>query len=194
MAVKPRTQQQRRDATSSAVLENACVLFGTRGYQATSLEEIAEISGTTIRPIYHYYSSKKNLFQAETERMETRLFEALQQVQSGQNGPVSLADYWEAFMQFGRDPAFRQIVLTDAPVILGRERWAHSPVVRQAIDVLVSLFPHLQPETRLLIAQMAVAALTEAAMSLSEPGHAGKEKAFDEISAIIRAGLMRFKG
>ena len=187
MPSKPRTQQQRRDATSSAILDNASNLFGARGYQVTSLEDIATVSGTTIRPIYHYYGNKKNLFQAVTERLEAQLADALQQVQAD---GVSLADYWETFMQFGRDHSFRQIVLVDSPVVLGRERWAHSPVVRLAIDILVSLFPQLQPETRMLIAQMAVAALTEAAMSLSEPGHTGKEKAFEEVSAIIRAGLM----
>lgn len=186
---KPRTQQQRRDATSTTVLESACALFGRHGYQATSLEDIAEISGTTIRPIYHYFGNKKNLFLAVAERMEGSLYNALQAVEAEKAGQASIADFWDTFMKFGRDEAFRQIVLVDAPNILGRERWAHSPVVRRAIEVLSGMFPQLLAETRLLIAQMAVAALTEAAMSLAEPGNADKERAFDEISAFIRLGL-----
>lgn len=186
---KPRTQQERRDATSNTVLDSACTLFGHRGYQATSLEDIAEVSGTTIRPIYHYFGNKKNLFLAVAERMEGRLYDALQAVETEKAGQASVADFWDTFMRFGRDGAFRQIVLVDAPVILGRERWGDSPVVRRAIDALCAMFPQLLPETRLLIAQMAVAALTEAAMSLAEPGNAGKEQAFDEISAFIRMGL-----
>lgn len=62
MSRKARTQQERRSATTQVVLENATNLFGSRGYQATSLEDIAEASGTTIRPVYHYFGNKLNLF------------------------------------------------------------------------------------------------------------------------------------
>lgn len=186
---KPKTQQERRESTSAAVLESACTLFGSQGYSTTSLEDIAADCGTTIRPIYHYFGNKKNLFLAAAERMEGRLYNALDAVEQGAPDQLKIADYWDVFMRFGRDPAFRQIVLVDAPNILGRERWADSPVVRRAIEVLCSLFPQLLPETRLLIAQMAVAALTEAALSLAEPGNTAKERAFEEISSFIRLGI-----
>lgn len=189
MTIKPRTQQQRRDGTSQAVLESACVLFGARGYQDTALEDIALDCGTTIRPIYHYFKSKKNLFLAVTEHMEQKLFESLQTVNARNNEPASLLNYWETFTSFGQDAAFRQIVLVDAPSILGRERWENSPVVTLAIDILCSLVPHLRPESRILVARMLVAALTEAALALSEPGNAEKERAFEEVSALIKTLL-----
>lgn len=189
MTIKPRTQQQRRDGTSQAVLESACALFGARGYQDTALEDIAMDCGTTIRPIYHYFKSKKNLFLAVTEHMEQKLFESLQTVNARNNERASLLNYWEAFTSFGQDAAFRQIVLVDAPSILGRERWENSPVVTLAIDILCSLVPHLRPESRILVARMLVAALTEAALALSEPGNAEKERAFEEVSALIKTLL-----
>jgi len=110
----PRTQQQRRDETSQAVLASATNLFGAGGYQATSLEEIAQASGTTIRPIYHYFGNKLNLFQAVTEQMEERLYLALLAVEKDHEGPIAVVDYWSTFMAFARDPGFRQIVLVDA--------------------------------------------------------------------------------
>ncbi len=189
MTIKPRTQQQRRDGTSQAVLESACALFGARGYQDTALEDIAMDCGTTIRPIYHYFKSKKNLFLAVTEHMEQKLFESLKTVNAHNNEPTSLLNYWETFTFFGQDAAFRQIVLVDAPSILGRERWENSPVVTLAIDILCSLVPHLRPESRILVARMLVAALTEAALALSEPGNAEKERAFEEVSELIKTLL-----
>lgn len=189
MTIKPRTQQQRRDGTSQAVLESACALFGARGYQDTALEDIAMDCGTTIRPIYHYFKSKKNLFLAVTEHMEQKLFESLQTVNAHNNEPAALLNYWETFTSFGQDAAFRQIVLVDAPSILGRERWENSPVVTLAIDILCSLVPQLRPESRILVARMLVAALTEAALALSEPGNAEKERAFEEVSALIKTLL-----
>jgi AcrR family transcriptional regulator len=189
---KPRTQQQRREAAISAVLEGACVLFGERGYQATSLEDIAGQAGMTIRPIYHYFGNKEKLFLAVTEQMEGQLYNALHSIDVEQEGAADLAQFWEAFMVFGRDPRFRQIVLVDAPNILGRDRWADSAVVHRVIDILLPLFPDLLPQSRHLIAHMVIAALTEVAMSLAEPGNLEKEQAFEEISGLIRVGLGTF--
>lgn len=185
MAIKPRTQQQRRDATSQAVLESACKLFGARGYHATALEDIAADSGTTIRPIYHYFKSKQTLFLAVTEHMEQKLADSMLS-SGGQNQAGSLSEYWESFTTFSRDPVFRQIVLVDAPTILGRERWEHSSVTQLALATLSSLFPQLRDESRMLVARMLVAALTEAALALSEPGNSEKESAFEEVSALIK--------
>ncbi|AUM13231.1 TetR/AcrR family transcriptional regulator [Ketobacter alkanivorans] len=184
-----RTQQQRRDETSQAVLESATHLFGARGYQGASLEEIAHASGTTIRPIYHYFGNKQNLFLVVTEQMEERLFMALLEVDKAHDGTIAVVDYWNTFMAFAREPDFRQIVLVDAPTVLGRERWESSPVVARAIELLSSMLPHIQAETRLLIARMAVAALIEAAMSMAEPGNTRKEQAFDDVSAMIKTAL-----
>ncbi|MEZ5507671.1 MAG: helix-turn-helix domain-containing protein [Gammaproteobacteria bacterium] len=190
MSRKARTQQERRSATTQVVLENATNLFGSRGYQATSLEDIAEASGTTIRPVYHYFGNKLNLFLAVTESMESLLFKALFDIESTKASKVVLADYWNTFMQYSRDPKFRQIVLIDAPAVLGRERWKNSPVVERAIDVLCTMLPGMHSETRLLVARMAVAALTEAAMSLAEPGNTNKEKAIEEVSALFSLSLL----
>lgn len=191
MAIKPRTQQQRREATRQAVLESACALFGTKGYQSTSLEDIALDCGTTIRPIYHYFSSKKNLFLAVTEHMEHTLFASLQALKTRSDAPASLGDYWDTFTGFSADASFRQIVLVDAPIVLGRDRWETSPVVTFIIELLCPLFPQLQHASRILVAQMVVAALTEAALALSEPGNTEKERAFAEVSTLIKT-LARF--
>jgi AcrR family transcriptional regulator len=186
MTIRPRTQQQRRETTRQAVLESACTLFGSRGYQHTAIEDIATDCGTTIRPIYHYFSSKKNLFLVVTEHMEHQLFESLQTLKASENGRVSLGEYWEAFTSFSHNAAFRQIVLVDAPTVLGRDRWEQGPVVTLVIDLLCSLFPQLRQESRMLVARMVVAALTEAALALSEPGNTDKESAFEEVSGLIK--------
>lgn len=186
MAIKPRTQQERRDTTRQAVLDSASALFGARGYQNTALEDIALDCGTTIRPIYHYYNSKKNLFLVVTEQMEHALFEQLQALRIRSEKPASLGEYWDTFTTFSANAAFRQIVLVDAPTVLGRDRWEHGPVVTFIIDLLCPLFPQLRHESRMLVARMVIAALTEAALSLSEPGNTDKERAFEEVSGLIK--------
>lgn len=125
------TQAQRRARSQQAVLESACRLFGERGYANTSLEEIAADCGLTIRPIYHYFGNKKALFAAVNQIMEARIVEAMDVGEGSTRGAGLLAN-WRAYLALCDDPAFRQIVLKDSPNILGRERWATSPVTEKA--------------------------------------------------------------
>lgn len=126
-----RTQAERRTESRQAVLDSACRLFGEQGYANTSLEQIAADSGLTIRPIYHYFGNKKALFAAVNDQMELRIIEAMDIGEGDLPGAGLLAN-WQAYLTLCDDPAFRQIVLKDSPNILGRERWASSPVTAKA--------------------------------------------------------------
>lgn len=160
-----RTQQQRREQTQHQVLESATYLFAKRGYQDAGLEEIAEHSGLTIRPIYHYYGSKKALFTAVVEHLEQQLADQLQLFL--ENTPHDLNAGWQAFMLQAESKAFRQIVLIDAPNVLGRERWSNSAVVELAQQALTPYLPD-SPTHTLLMSRMLLVALAEVALVLAE--------------------------
>ncbi len=128
---KPRrTQAQRRQASRSRVLDSACRLFGERGYDATSLEEVAADCGLTVRPIYHYFGSKQALFSAVNERMEQRILAAVSG--TGGEAPGDIVENWRAFQRLCRDPIFHRIVLVDSRNVLGTARWATSPLSDEA--------------------------------------------------------------
>lgn len=170
MVTRRRTQQERRDETRTLVLEQACLLFGEKGYGQTSLQDIAKQCGLTIRPVYHYFGNKKALFIAVTEHMEQQLVEKMEEKI---NNPETqtIAGGWEAFMEMANDHHFRQIVLFDAPAILGRERWATSSVVAAARQILMASLPDINERRAELVTRMLIAALAEAAMILAEnPG------------------------
>lgn len=168
-----RTQAQRRAETRAAVLESACRLFGTKGYADTSLEEIAADCGMTIRPVYHYFGSKLQLFAAVNEVMEERIVASLQDTGAGQSGLTA----WRAFLELCRDPEFRRIVLVDGPNVLGRERWATSSVTRTVTGLLSGPKGPGSAIQRELAARMLIGALTEAALAIAEsddPERAGR--------------------
>lgn len=135
MSTARRTQSERRDATRAAVLDAATTLFGERGYAATSIDDIAVASGATIRPIYHYFGSKLALFAAVNDRMEQRIVDAFDRCPPIGDAPLAP---WRAFLDLCADPGFRQVVLVDAPAILGRERWADSPVTRRVRELFAA--------------------------------------------------------
>lgn len=187
MSNNRRTQQQRREQAQKQVLESATHIFAERGFQEASLEDIAEHGGLTIRPIYHYFGSKKALFAAVTEQLENQLANKFQQAIS--DNPQLLMAGWNAFIEQSKDKAFRQIVLIDAPNILGRERWHDSPVVHLAQQALKPYLPE-SPAHLLLISRMLLVTLAEAALVIAEND---SEEFISAANDIVSALLAQFR-
>jgi AcrR family transcriptional regulator len=191
MNKRRRTQAERRAETRAAVLESACRLFGNKGYAETSLEEIAAGSGATIRPIYHYFGNKVQLFAAVNDVMEERIVASLQANAAGSpKDPVLSA--WRAFLGLCEDSDFRRIVLIDSPNILGRERWAESPVTRTAAALLFEYRENADRRNAKIIGRMLIGALSEAALTIAEsddPAAAGR--AAEAIVKRVSAALLQ---
>lgn len=163
---KRRTQAERRAESRQAVLDSALKLFGERGYADTSLEDIAADCGLTIRPIYHYFGNKKALFAAVNDVMEQRILETMRYGEPG----VGLVENWRAYLELCEDPAFRQVVLVDSPIVLGRERWATSPVTEKARASLGSEAGDdaVARVRRSLLNAVFMGAFTEAALAIAD--------------------------
>lgn len=125
-----RTQAQRRAETQAAILKNATDIFGLHGYNNTSLNDIADACNISIAPIYHYYHNKKNLFAAVNAEVEKQILNDGQEQESSFD---AIANSWNNFLHLCQDPKFRQIVLIDAPNVLGKESMYNSPISKAAI-------------------------------------------------------------
>ncbi len=183
MRPERRTQEERRAATRSAVLDGACRLFGRKGYADTSLDEIAAEAGVTIRPIYHYFGSKLELFRAVNEMMEERILDGLHAHPPAEDR--GLAD-WRRYLALCEDPEFRRIVLVDAPNVLGRERWASSEVTR---TVAARLGGGASGASE-LAARMLIGAMAEAALAIAESDDpAGTSREAEHLVASLLSSL-----
>jgi TetR/AcrR family transcriptional regulator, regulator of autoinduction and epiphytic fitness len=58
-------ERKKRDTSKKhrVILEYSIEVFTRKGYDAASMDEIAEISGVSKRTIYNHFQSKENLFQ-----------------------------------------------------------------------------------------------------------------------------------
>jgi AcrR family transcriptional regulator len=54
-------RQQNRIATRQRIADAALRLFESRGYDATTLEEVARVSGISARTLFHYFKTKDEL-------------------------------------------------------------------------------------------------------------------------------------
>lgn len=120
----PRRTRAESEATAEAVLTTAARLFAADGFAAVGLEAVARAAGVTRGAVYHHYPSKQALFLAVVRRVQADVARRISDAVS----PV--ADTWErfevgcrTFLGASVDDAARQILLVDAPALLGWAAW-----------------------------------------------------------------------
>jgi AcrR family transcriptional regulator len=169
------TQEERTARATSAVLAAADELFGRDGFLTTSVQRIAETAGVSKSGLLHHFGSKDEIFrqvfiQAQKELVElsVRGIEHLSPREQLERGALSLLDALD-------DPRLRQIVLIDAPAVLGWAEWRRIEA-EHAISIIVAVLEDAAADGKLTVAPtatvagMLLAALHEASFALiNEP-------------------------
>ncbi|MFC9758750.1 TetR/AcrR family transcriptional regulator [Streptomyces sp. NPDC056921] len=184
---------EQRAATRQALLAEGRRRFAADGYHHVVLAEVARAAGVTKGAAYHHFGSKAGLFRAVVAEVQHELGERVAAAAE------RYEDLWEqlrhgsrAFLTAGTDPAVRQILLVDAPTVLGWDEWRaldEESSARHLTDALKALTAAgiiadqpLEPLTRLLSG-----AMNEAALWIARGGdpHAA-EQALDRLLAGLR--------
>ncbi|MEU0633108.1 TetR/AcrR family transcriptional regulator [Streptomyces sp. NPDC005989] len=184
---------EQRAATRQALLAEGRRRFAADGYHHVVLAEVARAAGVTKGAAYHHFDSKAGLFRAVVAEVQHELGERVAAAAE------RYEDLWEqlrhgsrAFLTAGTDPAVRQILLVDAPTVLGWDEWRaldEESSARHLTDALKALTAAgiiadqpLEPLTRLLSG-----AMNEAALWIARGGdpHAA-EQALDRLLAGLR--------
>lgn len=119
-----RTQAERSESTRAALITAARGLFAERGYAAVATAEIVARAGVTRGALYHHFGGKSELLAAVYEQMEQEIAARLgDSVAPGAGALETLAAGAEMFLDQCLEPEVQQIVLLDAPAVLGWERW-----------------------------------------------------------------------
>ncbi|MGI5282339.1 TetR/AcrR family transcriptional regulator [Nonomuraea polychroma] len=117
-----RTQAERSDETTTALVRAARELFGSHGYAATSIDAVAAAAGVTKGAAYHHFGGKVPLFRAAFEGELAEACAKLERVAVEESDPwAALRRGARTFLEHCLDPGFRQIVMLDAPSVLGWE-------------------------------------------------------------------------
>ena len=126
MKDQPRTQAQRSAATRDALVRAARPLFAADGFGAVSAEAIARAAGVTRGAMYHQFADKTEVYAAVLEVIEDEIMARISAgiAEADQDDLVEVmkvgARIW---LDACAEPAVHQIVLIEAPSVLGWERW-----------------------------------------------------------------------
>ena len=66
--IATRTQAERREATTAALVDAARELFAQDGFDATSVDAVAARANVTKGAVYHHVAGKGQLFEAVVAR------------------------------------------------------------------------------------------------------------------------------
>jgi len=186
MNVNRRSQVDRSAATRAALIDAARPLFAEHGFGGVGTETIVRAAGVTRGALYHQFADKTELFAAVFEAVEEDIGKRIGVVvlEAGAEDPVeAMRTGAGAWLDACAEPEVQQIVLLDAPAVLGWERWREigmrygmglvEAVLGQAMEVGRVPRQPLRP-----LAHVVVGALDEAALYVAraeDPEEAGRE-------------------
>jgi AcrR family transcriptional regulator len=111
-------------ATRREIVEAATRLFAQLGYGGVSIEAVLAASGVSRGALYHHFAGKEALFEAVYEAMEADLMRRTASVTAAaRSAAEGLRIGCDGFLDLVQEDAVRQIVLIDAPSVLGWEKW-----------------------------------------------------------------------
>jgi AcrR family transcriptional regulator len=70
-------RERTRDAVRSAIAGQALLLFDEQGFDATTVDEIAEVAGISVRSFFRYFPSKEDTVLYEVEPLGADVRDAL---------------------------------------------------------------------------------------------------------------------
>jgi AcrR family transcriptional regulator len=182
---------ERGRATRAHLIEVATRLFAERGYDGTSIEAVLAESGVSRGSLYHHFPGKEALFWAVLEDVGDLAGQQGEEAMRDAPDPVAaLRAGGLVWIRQASDPVVRQIMLIDAPAVLGWQRWRELDepvleVIRGALGYAAEAgrIEHRHVDT---FAHIALAAANEVAMMVAradDPAAAltASESAFAEF-------------
>jgi AcrR family transcriptional regulator len=160
-------------ATREQLIEVATRLFAERGYEDTSIEAVLTAARVSRGALYHHFAGKDALFEAVVQSVENRIMAKLTAAIGDAQDPVAiLTTAALAWIDLAGDPVIQRVILTDAPAVLGWERWRAMDEQRalgtaRALLQAISDSGRLAPELVNPFAHMILAALDEMALVIA---------------------------
>ena len=111
---------ERIEQTREKLLAAGREAFARHGYHEASMDQLTADVGLTRGALYHHFGSKRGLFEAVVEQIDTEMASRLRDaLQHATDKRQALLDEGVAYIKLALEPEFQRIVLRDGPAVLG---------------------------------------------------------------------------
>lgn len=118
------TQSERLATTRAAILKTARQLFGDRGFENTTIDDIAVAAGVAKGAIYHHFKTKEALFEAVFTQVSLELAtDIARAARTEKDVLLAMAAGTQLYFAACAKKPIGQIILRDGPAVLGWDRW-----------------------------------------------------------------------
>jgi AcrR family transcriptional regulator len=182
--------------TRAALVRAGRMLFGTRGFAATSVEDIAREARLTTGALYHHFPTKAAVFEAVFEQVHADLMEASLQAGARAADAIELLTAgFGVFLDKVLEPEVQRIVISDGPAVLGLTRFIELDE-RHAFEATVAALEIateqgvLRVDDPQTLARLLLGTLTRAGLLIASS--AEPERTRDAVAGTLRAMISGF--
>jgi AcrR family transcriptional regulator len=190
LGLRERKKQQTRETIERAALQ----LFAERGYEQTTLADIAEAADVSPRTIFSYFDGKEDILFCHESASVEAVREMLARRPAGATTVDALREFVSTLPVHDEDAELRRTIIAASPDLNMRKR-AHiagfDEVLTESIAKDLGAGPgDLRPA---LVAASMTAAFTAMSEGLEEPGDASQHedamRILDEVLEFLQGGL-----
>ena len=193
-----RSQQDRSQATRTALIGTARRLFAERGYARVPAEEIVAAAGLTRGALYHHFADKQDLFRATYEELEGEMSaEIAAAAAAAPDVPTGMAAGLGRFLSVCQRPEVARIALSDAPAVLGWQAWREIEA-RHGLGLVTRMLQAAADEGLLVpapvpvLARLVLSAVVEAALLIAHAeDHDAARAEAEQALLVLLSGIVR---
>jgi len=128
------------DALRADIVDAATQLFRTRGFEAVTMEDVARTVGATPEHVQAAFECPRELFAEVFDREMAALSRRLVAGFTSQDPVEMMRSALDRWVDEMTDPGLRQVIVLDAPDVLGWRRWrvAADPYGRMLISAALA--------------------------------------------------------
>ena len=192
-----RTKPEHGEQTKAKLVAVAREQFARQGHGGVALQELCDRAGVTRGALYHHFPGKDELFRAVCEQVAGEISQRL--VAQAEREPTAWARLQagcSAFLDECATPEVQQILLTDAPAVLGWDAFRELDsrhglgLLKAGLQAAIdegAVPPVLPVDT---VAHLLVGALNEASMVIARAAdtHTARREAVQTVGRLL-AGL-----
>jgi AcrR family transcriptional regulator len=197
--VRPGLRERKKQKTRETITEVALELFAERGYEETTIAEIADAAEVSPRTIFAYFPSKEDILFCDMPEVQERLAQVLRDRPEGATALDALRDFIAGSLSpenEGRDVALRRRIVVAGNQTLRRNERARLAPFEQLMAEAIAEDLHAGPND--LRPRMVAAALVTAFSAIHDhdpatsPELVSPEQAMaviDDVMGFLRGGL-----